>query len=67
LDIEVCYRALLFTPFLVFHHLLNVHVQLENKNGLKKKLDTGCPTVIVVSSQKVDFSSEQIRVFIRDF
>jgi hypothetical protein len=34
---EVCYWALLFTPFLVFHHLLNVHVQLANKKGFKKK------------------------------
>jgi hypothetical protein len=31
-------RALLFTPFFDLHHLLNVHVQLANKMGLKKKV-----------------------------
>jgi hypothetical protein len=33
---EVCYWALLFMPLVIFHHLLNVSVQLANKRGLKK-------------------------------
>jgi hypothetical protein len=36
-DMEVCYWALLFTPLVILHHLLNVYVQLANKRGLKKK------------------------------
>jgi hypothetical protein len=35
-DMEVCYWALIFTPFVILHHLLNVSVQLANKRGLKK-------------------------------
>jgi hypothetical protein len=30
---EVCYWALLFMPLVLFHHLLNVSVQLANKKG----------------------------------
>jgi hypothetical protein len=34
---EVCYCALLITPFFLdLRRLLNVHVQLANKMGLKK-------------------------------
>jgi hypothetical protein len=33
---EVCYWALLFMPLVIFHHLLNVFVQLANKRGLKQ-------------------------------
>jgi hypothetical protein len=35
---EVCYWALLFMPLIIFHHLLNVSIQLANKRGLKKKI-----------------------------
>jgi hypothetical protein len=31
--------VLLHSSFLDLHHLLNVHVQLANKNGIKKKIN----------------------------
>jgi hypothetical protein len=63
---EVCYWALLFMPLVIFHHLLNVFVQLANKRGLKK-LSKWCdewrgwekdahqhPSVIIGAKQDVE-------------
>jgi hypothetical protein len=37
IDMEVCNWAFLFMPLVIFHHWLNVFVQLANKRGFKQK------------------------------